>query len=253
MHLELYVPRYKMQEYLPDSYQIPIKRITNVEEFGKIVFSKYCMPMTREDADSLSNIVSLGVKVILVDQNHPTTMWLGDEYYSKDRKMKVSIPGGHMERNDDCETVEELLRWNLVRELYEELAYNVENTSNNQNIADTMRVLGCAEAEELDDWYYQYTEDYLCFFKLVRVLPNSFAVDRQLLPFSIHDYKELQTIRKYNPQHFQTLLKNNMNIGHPLSSDIRTATTGRYSKMIPAIMHLLENLSANSDIHYKPV
>lgn len=253
MHLELYVPKYKMEEYMPNGYQVPIKRIDDVETFDKIVFSKHCMPMTRRDADGLKTIISLGVKAVLIDQNHPTTMWLGDEAYSKDMKMKVSIPGGHMEQNDDCETVEELLRWNLIRELYEELGYNVDQPLQSQNVADNLRVLGCAEAEEMDGWYYQYTSDYLCFFKLIRILPNSFVVDRQLLPFSINDYKELQTIRKYNPKHFQTLLKNNMNIGHPLTSDIRTSVTGRYSKMIPAIMHLLENLSANSDIHYKPV
>ena len=252
-HLELYVPKYKMEEWIPNGYQIPLKRIDDVETFSKIVFSKYCMAMPREEADALDTIISLGVKTILVDKNHPTTMWLGDEYYSKDKKKKVSIPGGHMENNPDCDSVEELLRWNLIRELYEELAYNVTYTSQSQNIADHMRTLGCAEAEELDGWYYQYTPDYLCFFKLVKILPNSFVVDRQLLSFSIKDYKEIQTIRKYNPEHFQLLVKNNMNIGHSLTSDIRTATSGRYSKMIPAIMHLLENLSANSDIHYKPV
>lgn len=252
-HLELYVPKYKMEEWFPNGYQIPLKRIDDVEEFHKIVFSKYCTAMTRERADSLDNIISIGVKTVLIDQNNPTTMWLGDEYYSKDKKSKVSIPGGHMESCPDCDSVEELLRWNLIRELYEELAYNVRYTPETQSIADAMRTLGCAESEELDGWYYQYTPHYLSFFKLVRVLPNSFVVDRQLLSFSMKDYKELQTIRKYNPEHFQMLVKNNLNIGHTLTSDIRTATTGMYSKMIPAIMHLLENLSVNSDIHYKSV
>lgn len=249
-HLELYLPKYKMEEWFPDGYQFPLKRIDNVEELGSIIFSKYCQSLPRETADAMTSIVSFGVKTVLIDQNHPTTIWLGDESYSKDKKMKVSIPGGHMEMNDDCETLEELLRMNLIRELYEELAYNVDQPLQSQNIADNLRVLGCSDAEELDGWYYQYTPDYLCFFKLIRIMPNSFSANRQLIPFSIKDYKELQTIRKYNPEHFQLLLKNNMNIGHALTSDIRTATSGRYSKMIPAIMHLLENLSANSDIHY---
>lgn len=243
--LEYYIPKYKMDELMPGGYQYALKKITNLDdEFDHILFHRRCKSITRSRADNDPSVLSFGVKAILIDKSYPTNIWLVDERFSKAHKMKISIPGGHISGNITSDTVEEVITGNLIREMYEEFSSGDEYKDEYvDDIAHHLRILGFDYAECTDDWYYQYTPDYLSFFKVIYVSPKSFIAGRNTVDFSLSDYDDLELMYKYNQRNFIRLAKIKLEVPNEIRSDIRLSHNGRYTRMLKETMELVRNLN----------
>ena len=172
--LEYYIPKFKLDQLMPNGYQYSLKKINDLEkEFKNVLFNRSCSGMTRDRADELPNVISFGVKAILIDKETRSHIWLVDETFSKDRKKKISIPGGHLSVPYDDDTVESFLKDNLIRELCEEFSSNKNIISSlyPDDIEYHLSKLGFQDVEDVEDgWYYQYTPNYISFFKVINVM-----------------------------------------------------------------------------------